>query len=157
MRNYQQKNTERNNDAGDSLKRFATANQDKRSDKVTLGKEMTPDSFNGTDRMKFSDWEYEHSGRVTSWSGSRRNRRMCPKTGSTRSQCSEDGPGKQETARGGTPHREKRATQRRSERLEKAAHGIRASDQCDSIRIHEEITGNFWSKDDIRRERTTNA
>ena len=27
--------------------------------KFTLSKEMMPDSFNGTDRMKFSDWEFK--------------------------------------------------------------------------------------------------
>ena len=44
----------------------------------TLSKEVMPDSFNGTDRMKFSDWEfemsnflpagdYEHAGDVLEW------------------------------------------------------------------------------------------
>ena len=53
--------------------------------KFTLRKEMMPDSFNGTDRMKFSDWEFkmshllsagncEHAGDILG--GSRRNRRM---------------------------------------------------------------------------------
>ena len=37
---------------------------------------------------------------------------------------------------------EKRTTQRWSERLETIAHGVSASDQCDSTRIHEEIAGN---------------
>ena len=27
--------------------------------KFTLGKEMMPDNFNGTDRVKFSDWEFK--------------------------------------------------------------------------------------------------
>ena len=46
--------------------------------KFTLSKEMMPDSFNGTDRMKFSDWEfkmsnflsagdYEHAGDIMAW------------------------------------------------------------------------------------------
>ena len=29
--------------------------------KFTLGKEMMPDNFNGTDRVKLSDWEFEMS------------------------------------------------------------------------------------------------
>ena len=48
--------------------------------KFTLSKEMVPDSFNGTDRMKFSDWElkmsnflsardYEHAGDILEWIG----------------------------------------------------------------------------------------
>ena len=46
--------------------------------KFTLSKEMMPESFNGTDRMKFSDWEfkmsnllsagdYEHAGDILEW------------------------------------------------------------------------------------------
>ena len=46
--------------------------------KFTLGQEMMPDSFNGRDRMKFSDWEfkmsnvlsagdYEHAGDILEW------------------------------------------------------------------------------------------
>ena len=46
--------------------------------KFTLSKEMMLDSFNGTDRMKFSDWEfdmpnflstgdYEHVGDILEW------------------------------------------------------------------------------------------
>ena len=46
--------------------------------KFTLGKEMMTDSFNGTDRVKFSDWEfkisnflspgdYEHAGDILEW------------------------------------------------------------------------------------------
>ena len=52
----------------------------------------------------------------------------------------------------------KRTTQRRSEHLEKAAHGVCASDHCDSTRNHEEVTGNSSSKNNVRREqRKTNA
>ena len=29
--------------------------------KFTLSEEMMPDSFDGTDRMKFSDWEFKMS------------------------------------------------------------------------------------------------
>ena len=36
-------------------------------------------------------------------------------------------------------------TQRRNERMEKATHGVRTSDQCDSTRIHEEVTGDSSS------------
>ena len=46
--------------------------------KFTLSKEVMPDSFNGTDRMKFSDWEfkmsdflsggdYGHAGDILEW------------------------------------------------------------------------------------------
>ena len=46
--------------------------------KFTLSKEMMLDSFNGTDRMKFSDWEFEmsnflsagdneHAGDILEW------------------------------------------------------------------------------------------
>ena len=46
--------------------------------KFTLSKEMMPDSFHGTDRMKFSDWElkmsnflsagdHEHAGDILEW------------------------------------------------------------------------------------------
>ena len=46
--------------------------------KFTPSKEMMPDSFNGTDRMMFSDWEcemsnflsagdYEHAGDIPRW------------------------------------------------------------------------------------------
>ena len=42
---------------------------------------------------------------------------------------------------------EKRATQRRSEHLETAAHGVCASNECYSARNHEEITGDPPPKD----------
>ena len=42
---------------------------------------------------------------------------------------------------------EKRATQRRSEHLETAAHGACASNECDSARNHEEITGDPLPRD----------
>ena len=53
--------------------------------KFTLSKEMMPDSFNGTDRMKFSDREFAEvtSKWETSWSGSRRNRMMYFRTSLT--------------------------------------------------------------------------
>ena len=46
--------------------------------KFTLGKEKMPDSFNGTDCVKFSDWafemsnflsagDYEHNGNILKW------------------------------------------------------------------------------------------
>ena len=68
--------------------------------KFTLSKEMMPHSFNGTDRMKFSDWEFEmsnslsardHEHTVDILSGSLRNRRT---------QYNGDGSGRHETTRG---------------------------------------------------------
>ena len=46
--------------------------------KFTLSQEMMPDSFNGTDRMRFSDWEikmsnflsavdHEYAGDILEW------------------------------------------------------------------------------------------
>ena len=57
----------------------------------------------------------------------------------------------------GTPHRllKKRTIQRRSEPMEKAAHGVRTGDPCDGARIHTkqwlEITR---SEDDSGREQS---
>ena len=36
--------------------------------------------------------------------------------------------------------------------MEKVAHGVCASDQCDSTRIHEEVSGDSSSENNIRRE-----
>ena len=54
----------------------------------------------------------------------------------------------------GTPHRLVRNGRHTDgvNVLEKAAHRVCASGQCDSTRIHEEITGNSPSKDDLRGE-----
>ena len=43
-------------------------------------------------------------------------------------------------------------TQRWSERMEKAAHGVRTSDQCDGARIHDEVGVDSPREDDSRRE-----
>ena len=47
---------------------------------------------------------------------------------------------------------EKWKTQRRSERMETAAHSVRTGDQCDGARIHEEVPGDSQSEDNVRRE-----
>ena len=46
------------------------------------------------------------------------------------------------------PTSEKRTTQGRRERMEKASHGVRSSDQCNGVRIHEEV-----ARDSSRRGR----
>ena len=144
--------------------------------KLTLSKEMTPDSFNGTDRMKFSDWEsetsnflsardYEHAEDILKWiaqepedvaedkfdriavqrgwAGQARDHARFAKYLFTVLQ-----PYRWDVASFG----EKRTAPRRSERLEKAAHGTCAGDQRDGTRIHEEVPGHSSSKNSLRCE-----
>ena len=68
--------------------------------RFTLGKEMMPDNFNGTDRVKFSDWEFKMSNFLSIGDYEDVGGTTCPRTGSMRSHCSGDGSDKQETSRG---------------------------------------------------------
>ena len=76
--------------------------------KFALSKEMMSDRFNGTDRMRFSDWSSGGPCRVlettstweTSWSGSGRYKKMWIRTRLTCSRCSGDGLDECEITRG---------------------------------------------------------
>ena len=87
------------------------------------------DCFNGTNRMKFSDWEFkmsnllsagacEHAGDILEWITQEQEDVADDKVFKVLVHCVEQSH-RRDAASTGT----KRTTQRRSERLEKAAHG----------------------------------
>ena len=145
--------------------------------KFLFSKEMMPDSFNGADRMKFSDLEfemsnflsagdYEHAGEILEWITQEQEDVDKDKFDQPALQRGWAGQARVHTrfARylfavlsnrtDGTPAStgKKRETQRRRERLENATHGVRTSDQCDSAGIHEEVSGDAPGENISRRE-----
>ena len=128
--------------------------------KFTLSKEMIPDSFNCTDRMKFSDWEFKMSNFLSAGDHEHAGD-ILERTTLEQEDVAEDKFDRIVVQRGwvgqarehtrfakylrtvlrnrtdGTPHRLVRNGRHKdlSERLEKAAHGVCTSDKCDSPRV----------------------
>ena len=144
--------------------------------KFTLSKVMMPDSFNGTDRMKFSDWEsetsnflsardHEHAEDILEWIAQEPEDVAEDKFDRIAVQRGWAGQARDHATFAKylftvlQPYRwdvasisEKRETQSRSERMETATHGGRTSDQRDGTRIHEEVSGHASSKNSLRCE-----
>ena len=132
----------------------------------TLSNEMMPDIFNGTDRMKFSDWnfkmsnllsagDYEHTGDIWEWFAQEQEDAAEDKFDRIAMQRSWAGQAQDHTRfprylftvlsnlTDGTPHQLMRNGRSKDEvNAWRRPHMeyIHTSDQCDGTRIHEEVS-----------------